>query len=121
MKHNYPTQQILKYIYRELPALEHLEAEYAIETNSGESYSGLIAKETPQQVMLRMPLSIEHSFQRTDIHSITTQGRSIMPEGLHEGLSHQDMADLLEFIITVGDWRIDPCYNDSAQRIAQIS
>ena len=34
MKHNYPTQQILKYIYRELPALEHLEAEYAIETNS---------------------------------------------------------------------------------------
>lgn len=33
MTHDYPTQQIIKYIYRELPALEHLETEYAIETS----------------------------------------------------------------------------------------
>ena len=30
MKHNYPSDQILLYIYGELPALEHLETEYAI-------------------------------------------------------------------------------------------
>lgn len=32
MTQDYPTQQILQYIYRELPALDHLETEYAIET-----------------------------------------------------------------------------------------
>ena len=31
MTHNYTSNQILLYIYNELPALEHLEAEYAIE------------------------------------------------------------------------------------------
>lgn len=31
MEQDYPTQQIIKFIYRELPALEHLETEYAIE------------------------------------------------------------------------------------------
>ncbi len=32
MKHNYISNQVIRYIYRELPALEHLETEYAIET-----------------------------------------------------------------------------------------
>lgn len=31
MKHSYPSTQIIKYIYNELEALEHLETEYAIE------------------------------------------------------------------------------------------
>jgi len=33
MKHSYPSDQIIQYIYNELPALEHLETEYAIEHN----------------------------------------------------------------------------------------
>jgi len=31
MTHNYTSNQIIKYLYNELSALEHLEAEYAIE------------------------------------------------------------------------------------------
>ena len=40
MKHNYPTLQIIQFIYHELEAPEHLETEYAIEHNPvwGESY-----------------------------------------------------------------------------------
>ena len=33
MKHNYPTTQIIQYIYHELEAPEHLETEYAIAHN----------------------------------------------------------------------------------------
>ncbi len=33
MQHNYTTNNIIRYIYNELPALEHLETEYAIEHN----------------------------------------------------------------------------------------
>ena len=33
MKHSYPSTQIIKYIYNELEALEHLETEHAIEHN----------------------------------------------------------------------------------------
>lgn len=31
MTHNYTSDQVIKYLYNELPALEHLEVEYAIE------------------------------------------------------------------------------------------
>ncbi len=43
MKHNYPSIQIIKYIYNELDAPEHLETEYAIEHNPtwSESYHKL--------------------------------------------------------------------------------
>ena len=33
MQHNYTTTRIIRYIYNELPALEYLETEYAIEHN----------------------------------------------------------------------------------------
>jgi len=33
MTHNYTSNQILKYVYNELPALDHLETEYAIEND----------------------------------------------------------------------------------------
>jgi hypothetical protein len=33
MTHCYTTNQIIQYLYNELPALEHLETEYAIENN----------------------------------------------------------------------------------------
>ena len=33
MTHSYSTNQIIQYLYNELPALEHLETEYAIENN----------------------------------------------------------------------------------------
>ena len=33
MGHNYTTIQVLKFLYNELPALEHLETEYAIEND----------------------------------------------------------------------------------------
>ena len=34
MTDNYKTNQVIKYLYNELPALEHLEAEHAIENDS---------------------------------------------------------------------------------------
>jgi len=36
---------------------------------------------------------------RANIASLQGQGRSLMPEGLEEGLQLQDMADLMEFIL----------------------
>jgi hypothetical protein len=37
---------------------------------------------------------------RARIASLKTEGRSLMPEGLEEGLKPQDLADLIEFIVT---------------------
>lgn len=34
MKHNYISNQVLKFIYEELPLFEHLETDYAIKTEA---------------------------------------------------------------------------------------
>jgi putative heme-binding domain-containing protein len=73
---------------------------YAIETKDGESLSGVLASENANSVTLRMAGGVESVIARANIASLQSQGRSLMPEGLEEGLKPQDMADLLEFIVT---------------------
>ena len=72
---------------------------YLIETKNGESVVGIIANESVTSVTLRQPNGVETVVARASIASMQGQGRSLMPEGLEEGLSAQDMADLLEFIV----------------------
>ena len=72
---------------------------YAVETKDGESFSGLIVNENANSMTLRMAGGSETVVTRANIASMQSQGRSLMPEGLEEGLTAQDMADLLEFIL----------------------
>jgi putative membrane-bound dehydrogenase-like protein len=74
-------------------------ASYLVETRDGESFSGLIVNESANSVTLRMSGGAESVVARANIASLQSQGKSLMPEGLEEGLSQQDMADLLEFIV----------------------
>ncbi len=71
---------------------------FEIETTTGESSLGLVANETSTSVTLKQPFGKETVILRSQIKKIQSQGLSLMPEGLETGLSHQDMADLLEFI-----------------------
>jgi len=72
---------------------------YAIETKDGESLLGIIASENANTVTLRMAGGMESVVARANIVSMQSQGKSLMPEGLETGLSPQEMADLLEFVI----------------------
>jgi len=71
---------------------------YTIETKSGESFSGLIASETPSGVTLRGPNGTETVVLRSHITRLQPSGQSLMPEGLEVGLTPQDLADLLEYL-----------------------
>ena len=74
-------------------------ASYTIETKDGESIAGIIASESATAVLLRQANGVEKETARKNIVTMQSQGQSLMPEGLEEGLSAQDMADLLEFIV----------------------
>jgi putative membrane-bound dehydrogenase-like protein len=71
---------------------------YAIETKNGESHLGVLAGENPSAVMLKLPNGETARVLRENILSMRGSDKSLMPEGLEEGLSAQDMADLLEFM-----------------------
>ncbi|MGY8654744.1 MAG: PVC-type heme-binding CxxCH protein [Verrucomicrobiia bacterium] len=73
---------------------------YSIDVKDGESYSGLIASENDNTVTLKAAFGAMTPVSRSDISAMKSTGMSIMPEGLEAGLPHQDMADLIEFIVT---------------------
>jgi putative membrane-bound dehydrogenase-like protein len=74
-------------------------ASYTVETDDGESLVGIIRAENAASVSLRMAGGVESVLPRERIVRLQGQGRSLMPEGLEEGLTLQDMADLLAFIL----------------------
>jgi putative membrane-bound dehydrogenase-like protein len=71
---------------------------FLVQTRAGESYLGVIAEDTATQLTLRMPGGAAKTILRADVLGSSSEGRSLMPEGLEGGLSTQDMADLLTFI-----------------------
>jgi putative heme-binding domain-containing protein len=75
---------------------------YTVETRDGESYAGLIVNETASSVTIRQPLGVEQVVARAQIAKMQASKLSLMPEGLEEGLTSQDLADLVDFIFSDG-------------------
>ena len=71
---------------------------FQVQTRSGETYLGMISEDTATQLTLRMPGGISKTILRAEVAGSSSEGRSLMPDGLEGGLSIQDMADLLTFI-----------------------
>ena len=71
-----------------------------VETTDGESNAGLVVNETANSVTIRQPLGVEVVVPRSRIKMVRASRQSLMPEGLEEGLTNQDLADLLDFIFS---------------------
>jgi putative heme-binding domain-containing protein len=73
---------------------------YAIDTKDGESCVGIIAHESPASITVRQAYGKDEVIDRANIKGMKSQGQSLMPEGLEQGLGQQDLANLLEYIST---------------------
>ena len=59
---------------------------------------GLYLNEIASSVTVRQPFGNEVVVPRSRIAKMEAQRTSLMPEGLEEGLTQQDLADLVDFI-----------------------
>jgi putative membrane-bound dehydrogenase-like protein len=73
---------------------------YLLTTRKGQSLSGLIAAETASSITLRRGEKAEDVVLRTQIDDITATGKSLMPDGLEAQLKKQDLADLIEYLLS---------------------
>ncbi len=71
---------------------------YTVTTKQGETLTGLIAAESGNSVTLRRAGQPDETIPRTQIAGLRAEGKSLMPDGLEQGLTQQDLADLLEFL-----------------------
>jgi len=71
---------------------------YLVETTDGEAITGLLLKDSGGSVTLTIGGGSEITLIRAQVRKLTPQGKSLMPEGLEEGLTIKQVADLLEFL-----------------------
>ena len=67
-------------------------------TKSGEEYSGVIRRDAPDEVLLATGPNTEMRIARSDIAEMRPGSVSVMPAGLDEQLSRQELADLVAFL-----------------------
>jgi putative membrane-bound dehydrogenase-like protein len=82
-------------------AVEDRYVEYQARTADGRTISGLLAAETGVGITLRAAEGKEETVSRRDLESLTSTGRSPMPDGLEKDVSPQAMADLLAYIASL--------------------
>jgi putative membrane-bound dehydrogenase-like protein len=72
-----------------------------LETAEGENLVGIKADDNPSTVTLRQPQGESVVIPRFNVEGLRTPDWSLMPAGLEQGLASQDLADLLEYLMTV--------------------
>jgi putative membrane-bound dehydrogenase-like protein len=72
------------------------------QTKTGENLLGLKCDESLATLTLQPPDGTKAVWARMDLESVRTETWSLMPSGLEQGLSPQDMADLLEYLVAPG-------------------
>jgi len=69
-----------------------------VATKDGEEQSGVLRKDSPEEVLLATGPTTEVRIARSDITEMRPGAVSVMPQGLDEQLSRQELADLLAFL-----------------------
>lgn len=69
-----------------------------VNTKDGEDYSGVVRSESDEEIVLVIGAGNEKRIARRDITEMRPGTVSIMPQGLDEQLSKQELADLLTFL-----------------------
>ncbi len=73
---------------------------YTLTLTDGRVLAGLITGQSDSGIKLRQLDGSELAFSRSQIKSLTSTGRSMMPEGLEAVMNPQEMADLLNYLRT---------------------
>jgi quinoprotein glucose dehydrogenase len=71
---------------------------YAVQASDGRVFSGLIASQSADAVVLRDSGSGEVRIRRDQIKEMKRSAVSIMPEGLERGITREEFRDLLAFL-----------------------
>jgi putative membrane-bound dehydrogenase-like protein len=82
-------------------SISHNYETYLLETKTGTSASGVMVSQTPEQVTLKGADAIVRTFKRADIETMEKSHVSLMPADLHKNLTAQDLADVVEYLLTL--------------------
>ena len=72
-----------------------------VETRSGEEYQGILKQATADGIELMGADGRQVRIATSEVQTQRGSSISLMPEGLHTGLSRQEFTDLIEYLVTL--------------------
>ena len=96
---NKSKQELLTSILNPSYAIEPHFVHYVVTSKDGQIYDGVIANETPGAITLRGGTETgDETILRQNIAEIRASNISLMPEGLEQSMSRQDIADVIAYL-----------------------
>ncbi len=89
-------------------AVEAKYLNYIIITVDGFSLSGMLTAETGSSLTLAMEEGKQQTVLRKDIDELASSGKSLMPDGLEQDLTPQDLSDLIAYVRAMHDRQTVP-------------
>ncbi|GIW79506.1 MAG: hypothetical protein KatS3mg105_1313 [Gemmatales bacterium] len=97
----YSPRQILENIIEPSKVIEPEFITYLVETKDGRVLSGVLAKKSATEVVLRDAQAREVRIAMDNVERISPLRASIMPELLHRDMTAQELADLVAFLASL--------------------
>jgi putative heme-binding domain-containing protein len=74
---------------------------FLVRTRDGAIYDGLIARETPDAIYLFTAERVEKRIARASVEAIQQSRLSIMPQGLDNQISREELRDLIAYLVSL--------------------
>jgi putative heme-binding domain-containing protein len=71
---------------------------WVVKTKDGEVFSGIKAEDTADHITIKDTDGKYHDVDRDKIGKLVKQNVSLMPEGLNEGMTQQELVNLVEYL-----------------------
>ncbi len=94
----YPKDGLLKQIVYPSAGISFNSEGWELKLKDGSTLTGIIASKTETDIDLKLPGGTKQHIKTSDVKSMKQLKVSMMPEGLHENMSTQDMANLLAYL-----------------------
>jgi putative heme-binding domain-containing protein len=95
---NKTKEELLTSILNPSYAIEPHYVHYVVTTKDGEIHDGVIAGETPGALTLRGGTEGDETLLRQNIANVRASTVSLMPEGLEQSMSRQEIADVIAYL-----------------------
>ncbi len=82
-------------------AVETKYLNFVVATTSGRSIIGLLSTETGSSITVLGAEAKSEAILRSDIEELRSTGKSLMPDGVEKDFTHQDLADVIQFVRTL--------------------
>lgn len=83
-------------------AVEDRYLDYIAVTTDGRQLTGILTLESGNIITLRGSEGKEQVVLRGDLEQLRSTGKSLMPEGVEQDVTQQDLADIIEYLRTAG-------------------